>query len=117
MEYVKYDFGFMFAYSERPGTPASKKMEDDVPLAIKKRRLNDIIQVQQKHSLYHMEQAIGKTVEVLIEGSSKKSDVHWKGRNSQNAVVVFPKGDEQIGDFVNVYIEDCTSATLLGKRI
>jgi len=117
LEYVKYDYGFMFAYSNRPGTPAAKKMEDDVPLAVKKRRLAEIILIQQKHSLYHLEQFVGKTVEILIEGSSKKSDAHWKGRNSQNAVAVFPKGDEKMGDFVNVYIEDCTSATLLGKRV
>ena len=113
MEEVKYDFGFMFAYSERPGTPASKKMKDDVTTEIKKRRLNEIIQLQQKHGLYRMQQFIGKTVEVLIEGSSKKSDLHWKGRNSQNAVVVFPKGNESIGDLVEVTIENCTSATLI----
>jgi len=117
MESIKYDFGFMFAYSERPGTPAGKKMEDDVPNEIKKRRLNEIIQLQQKHGLYRMQQFVGKTVEVLIEGSSKKSDLHWKGRNSQNAVVVFPKNNEQIGDFVNVNIKNCTSATLIGERI
>lgn len=116
MEYVKYDFGFMFAYSERPGTPAAKNMEDDVPLEIKKRRLAEIILVQQKHSLYHMEQFVGKTVEILIEGNSKKSDAHWMGRNSQNAVAVFPKGNEKIGDLVQVRILDCTSATLLGER-
>ena len=117
LEYVKYDFGYMFAYSERPGTLAEKKMEDDVPFEVKKRRLAEIILLQQKHSLYHTEQFVGKTVEVLIEGASKKSDKHWKGRNSQNAVVVFPKGDDKLGDLVNVYIEDCTSATLIGKRI
>ncbi|PHQ57480.1 MAG: tRNA (N6-isopentenyl adenosine(37)-C2)-methylthiotransferase MiaB [Lutibacter sp.] len=117
LEYVKYDFGFMFAYSNRPGTPAAKKMEDDVPLEVKKRRLSEIIVVQQKHSLYRLEQFVGKTVEILIEGTSKKSDEHWKGRNSQNAVAVFPKGNEKIGDFVTVYIESCTSATLLGKRV
>jgi len=117
MEEVKYDFGFMFAYSERPGTPASKKMKDDVTTEIKKRRLNEIIQLQQKHGLYRMQQFIGKTVEVLIEGSSKKSDLHWKGRNSQNAVVVFPKGNESIGDLVEVTIENCTSATLIGTKI
>ncbi len=117
MEYVKYDFGFMFAYSERPGTPAAKNMEDDVPLEIKKRRLAEIIVVQQKHSLYHMEQFVGKTVEILIEGNSKKSDAHWMGRNSQNAVAVFPKGNEKIGDLVQVKILDCTSATLLGERV
>lgn len=114
MEYVKYDFGFMFAYSERPGTLAAKKMEDDVPLEIKKRRLSEIINLQQKHGLYRMQQFVGKTVEVLIEGNSKKSDIHWMGRNSQNAVAVFPKGNEKIGDLVHVKIEDCTSATLIG---
>ncbi|MGV6845717.1 MAG: tRNA (N6-isopentenyl adenosine(37)-C2)-methylthiotransferase MiaB [Lutibacter sp.] len=117
MEYVKYDFGFMFAYSERPGTPAAKKMPDDVPLDIKKRRLNKIIQLQQQHGLFRMKQFIGKTVEVLIEGNSKKSDAHWMGRNSQNAVVVFPKNNEKIGDFVQVKVENCTSATLIGKKI
>jgi len=117
LEYVKYDFGFMFAYSERPGTLAEKKMDDDVPFEVKKRRLAEIILLQQKHSLYHTQKFVGKTVEVLIEGSSKKSDSHWKGRNSQNAVIVFPKGDEKMGDLVNIFIEDCTSATLIGKRV
>ncbi|MCA0933716.1 tRNA (N6-isopentenyl adenosine(37)-C2)-methylthiotransferase MiaB [Lutimonas saemankumensis] len=117
MEYVKYDFGFMFAYSERPGTPAAKKMEDDVPLEVKKRRLSEIINLQQKHGLYRMEQFVGKTVEILIEGDSKKSSAHWMGRNTQNAVAVFPKGDEKIGDLVMVRIDDCTSATLIGTRV
>ncbi|MHB1105900.1 MAG: tRNA (N6-isopentenyl adenosine(37)-C2)-methylthiotransferase MiaB [Lutibacter sp.] len=117
LEYVKYDFGFMFAYSERPGTLAEKKMDDDVPFEVKKRRLAEIILLQQKHSLYHTQKFVGQTVEVLIEGASKKSDSHWKGRNSQNAVIVFPKGDEKLGDLVNVFIEDCTSATLIGKRV
>ena len=117
MEYVKYDFGFMFAYSERPGTPAAKKMSDNVPLETKKRRLTEIINLQQKHGLFRMQQFVGKTVEVLIEGNSKKSDAHWMGRNSQNAVAVFPKGNEKIGDIVEVIIDDCTSATLIGKRI
>jgi tRNA-2-methylthio-N6-dimethylallyladenosine synthase len=118
MDYVKYDFGFMFAYSERPGTPAAKRMKDDVPAAVKKRRLNEIIQKQQEHGLYRMQQFIGKDVEVLIEGNSKKSDKHWMGRNSQNAVAVFPKtGKENVGDFVNVKVEECTSATLIGALI
>jgi tRNA-2-methylthio-N6-dimethylallyladenosine synthase len=117
MEYVKYDFGFMFAYSERPGTLAAKKMPDDVPLAIKKRRLTEIIQLQQKHALYRTESFVGKTVEVLIEGESKKSDKHWKGRNSQNTVVVFDKENYKVGDFVNVKIDDCTSATLIGTAV
>lgn len=117
MEYVKYDFGFMFAYSERPGTLAAKKMEDDVPHEIKKRRLSEIINLQQKHGLYRMQQMVGKTVEILIEGDSKKSSEHWMGRNSQNAVAVFPKTDEKIGDLVMVRVDDCTSATLIGTRV
>ena len=117
MEYVKYDFGFMFEYSERPGTPAEKRMKDDVPPAVKKRRLSEIINLHQKHTLYRMEQYIGKTVEVLIEGNSKKSDKQWMGRTSQNSVAVFDKGDEKIGDFVNVLIENCTSATLIGRKL
>ena len=117
MEYVKYDFGFMFAYSERPGTLAAKKMEDDVPHETKKRRLSEIINLQQQHGLYRMQRMVGKTVEILIEGDSKKSSEHWMGRNSQNAVAVFPKADEKIGDLVMVRVDDCTSATLIGTRI
>jgi tRNA-2-methylthio-N6-dimethylallyladenosine synthase len=117
MEHVKYSFGFMFAYSERPGTLAAKKMEDDIPLAIKKRRLQEIINLQQQHSLYRTQQHVGQIQEVLIEGTSKKSDAHWKGRNTQNTVVVFPKEHYKMGDFVNVKIEDCTSTTLLGTAV
>ena len=117
MEYVKYDFGFMFAYSERPGTLAERKMEDNVPEATKKRRLNEIIQLQQKHSLLRTQQHLGKVEEVLIEKASKKSDLHWSGRNSQNTVVVFPKENYKVGDFVNVKITDCTSATLIGDAV
>ncbi len=117
MEYVKYDFGFMFAYSERPGTMAARKLEDDIAEATKKRRLREIIDLQQKHGLYRTQQHIGKVEEVLIEGPSKKSDAHWMGRNSQNTVVVFPKENYTVGDFVNVKINDCTSATLLGEAL
>ena len=117
MEYVKYDFGFMFAYSERPGTLAARKLEDDVPQETKIRRLREIIALQQEHSLERTKSHLGKTEEVLIEGSSKKSDEHWMGRNSQNTVVVFPKENYKPGDFVNVKIEDCTSATLLGVAV
>ncbi|MGO3707420.1 MAG: tRNA (N6-isopentenyl adenosine(37)-C2)-methylthiotransferase MiaB [Mesonia hippocampi] len=117
MEYVKYDFGFMFAYSERPGTMAGRKFENDVLEADKKRRLQEIIQLQQKHSLYRTEQQVGKTQEILIEKESKKSDQHWSGRNSQNTMVVFPKENYKIGDFVMVKITDCTSATLIGEAI
>ncbi|MBT8281729.1 MAG: tRNA (N6-isopentenyl adenosine(37)-C2)-methylthiotransferase MiaB [Muriicola sp.] len=117
MEFVKYDFGFMFAYSERPGTMASRKLEDDIPEAIKKRRLQEIIAMQQKHSLYRTQQHLGKVEEVLIEGPSRKSDAHWMGRTSSNTVVVFPKKQYQVGQFVMVSIKDCTSATLLGEAV
>ncbi|NER18785.1 tRNA (N6-isopentenyl adenosine(37)-C2)-methylthiotransferase MiaB [Spongiivirga citrea] len=117
MEYVKYDFGFMFAYSERPGTLAARKMEDDIPEDVKKHRLNEIINMQQKHSKYRTEQFLGKTVEVLIEKESKRSNKHWAGRNSQNTMTVFPKGDYKVGDFVMVKINECTSATLIGEAV
>ena len=117
MKYVKYDFGFMFAYSERPGTLAAKKMPDDVPHSIKKRRLQEIIDLQQIHSLYRTQQHLGKTEEVLIEGTSKKDPNQWKGRNTQNTVIVFPKEQYKLGEFVNVKVENCTSATLKGVAI
>lgn len=117
MEYVKYDFGFMFAYSERPGTLAERKMKDDVPEATKKRRLQEIIQLQQEHSFYRTQQHLGKVEEVLIEKESKRSDSHWAGRNSQNTMVIFPKGNYKPGDFVNVKITDCTKATLIGEAV
>lgn len=117
MEYVKYDFGFMFAYSERPGTMAARKLPDDVPQEVKKRRLTEIVNLQQEHSHYRTRQFLGKTVEVLIEKESKKSDAHWSGRTSQNTVAVFPKEHYMVGDFVNVSIKDCTSATLIGEAV
>ncbi|CAM1342306.1 tRNA (N6-isopentenyl adenosine(37)-C2)-methylthiotransferase MiaB [Tenacibaculum aestuarii] len=117
MEHVKYSFGFMFAYSERPGTLAAKKMEDDVPLETKKRRLQEIIDLQQEHSLYRTKENLGKVQEVLIEGTSKKNPNEWKGRNTQNTVVVFPKENYKMGDFVNVRIDDCTSTTLKGTAV
>jgi tRNA-2-methylthio-N6-dimethylallyladenosine synthase len=117
MEYVKYDFGFMFTYSERPGTLAAKKMVDDVPFEVKKRRLQEIIDLQQIHALYRTQQHLGKIEEFLIEGTSKKNPNEWKGRNTQNTVAVFPKGDYKLGDFVNLLVEDCTSATLKGTVI
>lgn len=117
MDYVEYDFGYMFYYSERPNTYAERKMDDDIPLEVKKRRLNDIIEKQQALSFANNKKHIGKVVEVLIEGSSKKSDSDWYGRTGFNTVVVFPKGNEKLGDFVNVKIEDCTTATLMGKSV
>ncbi|MCK5782503.1 MAG: tRNA (N6-isopentenyl adenosine(37)-C2)-methylthiotransferase MiaB [Flavobacteriales bacterium] len=117
MEYVKYGFGYMFAYSERPGTGAEKNMEDDVPLEVKKRRLAEIIELQNKHSHYIHKQQIGKTFEVLIESTSKRSDEEWQGRTSHNSVVVFPKEHYKVGDFVNVEVFDATTATLKGKPV
>ena len=117
MEYVKYDFGFMFMYSERPGTPAAKKLDDNIPDDVKKHRLKEVVALQQQHGLYRTQQFVGQIVEVLIEKESKKSKKHWSGRNQQNTVVVFPKEDYKVGDFVNVKIQDCTSATLIGKAV
>lgn len=117
MRRVKYDFGYMFAYSERPGTKAARKMEDDVPEEVKKRRLAEVIELQRGYSHYNTQKYVGQIVEVLIEKESKKSDQEWSGRNSQNAMVVFPKGDYQVGDFVNVKVMDCTSATLIGEAV
>tara|TARA_B100000886_G_scaffold190391_1_gene131002 strand:+ start:426 stop:1895 length:1470 start_codon:yes stop_codon:yes gene_type:complete len=117
MDYVKYDFGFMFAYSERPGTVAAKKIPDDIEDSIKKERLNEIIKKQQKHSLYRTKQYLGKIVCVLIEKVSRKSEYFWSGRTQQNTVVVFPKENYKTGEFVDVRIKSCTSATLIGKAI
>ena len=117
MEHVKYDFGFMFAYSERPGTLAAKKMEDDIPESTKKRRLQEIIDLQRIHSEYRTRQFIGKTVCVLIEKSSKRSGDYWSGRTTQNTVTVFPKENYKVGDFVDVKIEEVTSATLIGRAM
>ncbi len=115
MEYVKYDYGFMFAYSERPGTMAARKLEDDVPEDVKMRRLAEIVAMQREHSLYRTKQFLGKTVEVLIEKESKKSNLEWSGRTEQNTVAVFPKENYKVGDLVMVEILDCTSATLKGR--
>jgi tRNA-2-methylthio-N6-dimethylallyladenosine synthase len=117
MDYVKYDFGFMFAYSERPGTLAARKIEDDVPDPIKKKRLSQIIEKQQQHSQIRTKAFLGQTVCVLIEKESKKSKEHWSGRTSQNTVTVFAKKEFQVGDFVEVKITNCTSATLIGDAL
>ena len=117
MEYAQYDFGFMFAYSERPGTLAARKMADDIPEEVKMRRLQEVIDVQQRLALHRTQRFVGETVEVLIEKSSKKSDLYWSGRNSQNTTVVFPKGDYKVGDFVLVKVTDCTTSTLIGEAV
>ena len=117
MEEVKYDFGYMFSYSERPNTQAQRKLDDDVPKEIKKRRLQEIIDLQMKHSLIRNKEQIGKSHKVLVEGVSKKSKQELYGRNSQNTVIVFPKEDCKPGDYVLVNVKSCTSATLKGKVI
>mgnify|MGYP003667893045 FL=1 len=117
MEYVKYHFGYMFTYSERPGTMAERKLEDDVPEKVKKRRLQDIVDLQRAHSEIRTKAFLNTVVEVLIEKESKKSDAQWSGRTSQNVVAVFPKENYKIGNFVNVQVTDCTSATLIGEAI
>lgn len=117
MEYAKYDFGYMFAYSERPGTLAARKLADDVPEEVKKRRLQEVIDTQRKIGSERTNRFVGKTVEVLIEKTSKRSEEEWSGRNSQNITVVFPKENYKVGDFVEVEVLDCTSATLQGKAV
>lgn len=117
MEYVKYNFGYMFTYSERPGTMAGRNMEDDVPETAKKRRLQDIVDLQRIHSEIRTKEHLNTVVEVLIEKESKKSPDQWSGRTSQNIVCVFPKADYKVGDFVKVDVTDCTSATLIGEPI
>jgi len=114
MDYVKYDFSYMFFYSERPGTLAAKKYEDDVPLTIKKRRLQEVINKQQATSFERNKLDLGKVQKVLIEGTSKRSEEQLQGRSSANKVVIFPRGNHKKGEYVNVLINDCTTATLFG---
>lgn len=118
MNYVRYDYAYMFMYSERPGTLAAKKYPDDVPEDVKKMRLNEIVDLQRKHSHERLVDQVGKIHRVLIEGFSKKSDKDYCGRNDQNAMLVFPADDRyKPGEYVNVFAENCTTATLLGKII
>ncbi|MET7256695.1 tRNA (N6-isopentenyl adenosine(37)-C2)-methylthiotransferase MiaB [Dyadobacter fermentans] len=117
MEYAKFDFGFMFAYSERPGTLAAKKFKDDIPEEVKKRRLAEIIEVQQQLSLARNQQLVGTVQRVLIEGPSKRSDDDLSGRNDQNKKVVFPRENFEKGQYVDVLITECTTVTLLGHVV
>lgn len=117
MQEVGYDYAYMFQYSERPRTLAARKFKDDVPQEVKNRRLKEIIQIQSEWSLKRNREVVGQTVEVLVEGVSKKSDEDLFGRTSQYKVVVFPKEQFKAGDYVQVKVHDCTSATLLGKAI
>lgn len=117
MEKVGFDFAYMFKYSERPGTAAAKKMEDDIPEEVKQSRLAEVIELQAKCSHASNKKDIGKTFMVLVEGTSKKSDEMLQGRNAQNKMIVFPKEDFKKGEYVNVMVNDCTSATLLGTAV
>ncbi len=119
MEHSQYDFSYMFFYSERPGTLAAKRYKDDVPLETKKRRLAEIVEMQNKLSAISNQKDVGKTFKVLIEGNSKKSDEQWMGRTSQNKVIVFAKGNSTLkkGDYVQVKVNSCTQATLLGEIV
>ena len=117
MEWAGYDFAYMFKYSERPGTKAARKLKDDVSESVKAERLSEMITLQNRLSAKSKKSDIGRTVEVLIEGFSKRSAEHLSGRTSQNKVVVFPAGDYKKGEYAKVLIERCTSATLIGKCI
>lgn len=118
MEYAQYSMSYMFFYSERPGTLAARKYEDDIPEEVKKRRLNEIIRLQNQISFAHNQKDIGKTFKVLIEGDSKKSPTDFKGRNSQNKMVVFQKQEGlKPGDYCWVKVNAATSATLIGELI
>lgn len=117
MQYVGYDYAFMFKYSERPDTIAAKKYDDDVPEDVKSRRLTEIIALQQGLALASNKNDIGKIFEVLVEKVSKKSDQELAGRNSQNKTIVFPRKDFKPGDYVMVKVSDCTAATLIGESV
>lgn len=117
MKWVAYDSAFMFKYSNRPGTLASKKFEDNIDEKEKVRRLEEIIEVQRELSLISNKNDVGKEFEVLIEGESKRDANKLFGRTSQNKVVIFDRGENKKGDYIKVLIEDCTSATLFGKKI
>lgn len=118
MDFVKYDFAYMFAYSERPGTLAAKRYADDIPEEVKKRRLTEVVNKQQEHSLFRAQNFVGKVHKVLIEGFSKRSDADFCGRNDQNTMMVFPVDERyKPGDYAYVLAERCTSATLMGKLV
>jgi tRNA-2-methylthio-N6-dimethylallyladenosine synthase len=119
MEICRFDMAYMYSYSERPGTLAERRYEDDVPEEVKKRRLEEIIKLLKSHSAISYKDDIGKTFKVLIEGDSKRSDKDWCGRNTQNKMVVFSKGNYQLNkcDYVNVKITSATSGTLIGTII
>ncbi|MBK6634571.1 MAG: tRNA (N6-isopentenyl adenosine(37)-C2)-methylthiotransferase MiaB [Chitinophagaceae bacterium] len=115
MEYCKYDLAYMYYYSERPGTRAERRFEDDVPLEVKKRRLQEMIDLHRMHSMQSMQRDVGKICKVLVEGTSKKSEHHFFGRSDHNKVVVFAKDNHKKGDYVFIHITSCTAGTLIGS--
>jgi len=117
MEQIKYDFGYLFSYSERPGTPAAKKLADDIPEDVKQRRLTEIIALQRQHSYIRNKSQVGQIQRILIEGFSKKSENDLRGRNNRNMMVIFPKKHYTKGHYVNVKITDCSGGTLMGEII
>ena len=117
MEYCKFDLAYMYFYSERPGTLAAKRFEDDVTLEDKKRRLQEMVTLHRIHSLESMQKEVGKIFRVLVEGTSKKNEAELFGRTDQNKVVVFPKGNLQKGDYANLHITRCTAGTLIGEPV
>ncbi|MEZ4884142.1 MAG: tRNA (N6-isopentenyl adenosine(37)-C2)-methylthiotransferase MiaB [Chitinophagales bacterium] len=116
-EYVKYEMAYMFMYSERPGTLAARRYEDDIPTKVKKRRLQEIIALQQIHSLERNQADVGKVFKVLIEKPSKRSDADLCGRTDQNKMVNFPRENYQVGEYVNVLVESCTGASMRGRVV
>ncbi len=117
MKEVEFSFAYMYQYSERPKTLAERKFEDDVPEELKKKRLQEVIDLQLQHSLKHNESRIGKIGKVLIEGYSKRSENDLVGRDEQGTKNVFPKGDYKKGQYVLVKATACTSATLMGEVV
>jgi tRNA-2-methylthio-N6-dimethylallyladenosine synthase len=119
MQYARYDFSYMFFYSDRPGTLAARRYKDDIPEEVKRRRLDEVVKLQNRLSHESNKRDLGKMVKVLIEGDSKKSAEDWRGRNDQNKMVVFPKAGHgyRKGDYAWVSVEECTGATLIGRAM
>ena len=117
LDEVKFELAYMYMYNERPGTSAAKKYKDDVPDKVKKRRLAEIVELHRGHTLMRNKEDIGKTFEILLEGTSSKSDEQLYGRNSQNKVIIVPKGNLQPGQYVYARVTDCTSGTLIGELV
>jgi tRNA-2-methylthio-N6-dimethylallyladenosine synthase len=119
MELCRYDLAYMYFYSERPGTLAARRYEDDIPEETKKRRLAEVVALHRHNALLSMQKDVGKTFKILVEGDSKKSSEHWAGRTDQNKVVIFSKAGNSLkkGDYVMVKVNECTSATLLGEMV